>query len=376
MKRYNVVFLIFIFGCISCNEISDDKTENIIFNDLIVDDFYTSNIIKSIELIPLKTKNGIFIGDNPNLKITNDKIYVFESKTGTLFTYSLNGELLNTFKKVGRGPGEYTRGEDFIIDEEKGTIEILSLIDRKVYIYYENGEFHKSINTKASAYSFAKDRKGDYWLTRGFYNFGNDSIGNYKIYCINDSSKIIKKQLPDSCALSMPLTETNFTSYNNKLLFRIFFDNNVYQIFNGEISKIFTFDFGRYAFPKNVLQTTKKNIYKSLTSRTNMFIGKVLENADYMYFFLTKEGLENSQYHLIFSKEKKQYTLLEKQMKSEMDYGLGSANLITDNNELVFITDPITAKEFLEKRREKELLKDAGFFSEDANHLVIKIQLQ
>ncbi|GEM_PF-7101460 len=108
-----------------------------------------------------------------------------------------------------------------------------------------------------------------------------------------------------------------------------------------------------------------------------MFITKALENDDYIYIALSKEGTVYTQYHLIYSKKRNEFTLLKRDMKNEMDIGIGNAHFITNKNELVFLIDPICVKEFLNSRGEKEmLLKYTHLLNEENISFVMKMQLR
>ncbi len=200
------------------------------------------------------------------MKIADNKLYIYESSRGVLNIFTLDGKFIKQFSKKGQGPDEYLGGEDFLIDEQDNTIEILSLQNEKVFVYNSKGNLQRTINTNIPAYFFAKDKDGNYWLSKGAYNLDDVSNTNYKIYNINTTGKVIKKLLPDSCASNMPITEINFSKYNDNLFYRIYFDDNVYKIVNGNVSILYAFDFGRYTFPKEILQTSKINIFKTLLS--------------------------------------------------------------------------------------------------------------
>jgi hypothetical protein len=174
----------------------------------------------------------------------------------------------------------------------------------------------------------------------------------------------------------MPITEINFTTWQNNILFRSYFDNSIYRISNGLATEIITFDFAEYNFPKNVLNTSQMEVFKALTSKSNLFISKVLENEKWIYVYLTQEGVEFKQYHLIISKEKDEIHMFERDMESESDFGIGSGAFLSNKNELVFVADPVSVKSFLEKRGENQLINSFNhLLNEDGNHLMLKISL-
>lgn len=373
MRNLKVLFLLFVLS--ACHP--DLKQREIVFSELKSESIYTSDLIQSIELIAFEQADSAMLGELLSVKKFHDQVYILDRIRGPLYQFDLNGKFVGSFNKGGRGPGEYHGASDFLIDDEAGTIEILSLIDRKIFRYDKDGIFQNSIDIKASAFSFMKDGQKNYWLNKGIYNFEEDSIGRYRVYCLDQNGAVISKQLPDSSALSMPISEVNFTKWENDILFRAYFDNNIYRLNNGLATSVFSFDFGEFNFPKEVLNTNQREVYKALTSKSNMFISKVLENDALTYIYLTKEGTDYKQYHLILPKGKDELSLLERAMDSDTDLGLEGAAFLTEGKGLVFVTDPISAKQFLKKRGADQLISQyQDLLDEDDNHLMLKINFK
>lgn len=181
----NIKFLLLALIISACNSVVDTPKKEIDFKNLKAEDFSTSDMIKSIGLIAFESVDDAMLGDLLNVKMFNDHVYVLESNRGVLNKFDLNGKHIASFGKEGKGPGEYLRAEDFLIDPKKGTIEILSLQNRKIFIYDENGNFLNSFDVKASAFSFVKDELNNYWLNKGVFKFDEDGIGNYRISLVS-----------------------------------------------------------------------------------------------------------------------------------------------------------------------------------------------
>lgn len=356
----------------SCRNGNDANVTNFTFCELKIDDFNDSELFTDFSLVQLETLDEALIGDNPDLKYVNNKFYIYEGQTGRVQVFSSEGRFLYGFSHRGKGPGEYLRGEDFLIDSLSNTVEILSLQNKGIFIYDEQGKFIEKIDTKGFAYSFTKDKNGRYWLFKGPYSFDENTLNN-QVYQINKSSQILGCFLPDSSNLKMPITETTFTVYNGEILFRTYFDNNVYSISKDTIRAKYTFDFGEWQFPKESLQTDKRTVYSNLISRTNVFINKVIENDTYIYFYLRKEGIENSQYHFIYNKKTLDYKLLEAKMEDANFLGIGPARFITNNNELIFIVDPVSYNETLSRVHNSSSHSEK--LNVDINYIIVKVDI-
>jgi len=133
------IALLFIQSCRNKN------VSNYSLDDVsIVIDFdavkYDSLKLSKIKFIPLETSRECIIGRVDKTLIKNDKIYVADFyQTKSLFVFDLNGKLLFKIAKMGQGPGEYLRLNDFDVNSN-GDIYILDNHSKKMKIYDSEGE--------------------------------------------------------------------------------------------------------------------------------------------------------------------------------------------------------------------------------------------
>jgi len=84
----------------------------------------------------IKLPSETIMDEIQRVRYENNRIYISDGKT--LFIFSHNGDLISSFNKIGRGPGEYTSITDFVVDGERITI-----LNRNVQIlltYNHSGE--------------------------------------------------------------------------------------------------------------------------------------------------------------------------------------------------------------------------------------------
>lgn len=83
-----------------------------------------SELIDSIEYIPLETSKNCLIGRVDKIKWYNDNIYVYDEIAQTVFLFNINGEFISKYDKIGKGPYEYIELNDIDIDS-KGNCYLL-----------------------------------------------------------------------------------------------------------------------------------------------------------------------------------------------------------------------------------------------------------
>ncbi len=181
--------LVFLFLVVfSCN--SPDNTILEIDPGTFVENKITlTAIADDIIYIPLESKYSI--GLIYSFIITNSSIYLSEKNNGIL-VFNRDGEMAIKIGNRGRGPGEYSYGMDFAVDDKKGTIYVPDF--NKIKVYSKNGDFLRSI--------ILPERENDFNIDRlDFYNsylFGSQFVskGNEKyIWIITDTlGNIIKKK--------------------------------------------------------------------------------------------------------------------------------------------------------------------------------------
>ncbi|MCF8223390.1 MAG: 6-bladed beta-propeller [Bacteroidales bacterium] len=134
------VFLLIIFAgaftfCISCRDKSAGEqiadSRPIDRNEYYIDvenvdkvSFY--DIFREIEIIPLETNISSLIGSIGKVQFDENKYYVLDKEIFSILVFSEDGSFINRIRKIGRGPGEYTLLEDFVVNPFTGELELLN----------------------------------------------------------------------------------------------------------------------------------------------------------------------------------------------------------------------------------------------------------
>ncbi|MBT3241796.1 MAG: 6-bladed beta-propeller [Bacteroidetes bacterium] len=154
-------------------------------------DIYLSDIVKSIEYIPLETTNKYLIGET-KVKIKPCAEYIFVGEHGKpLGVFSRSGKFIKTIGTIGKGPGEYNFDYDFWPDEKSRTVYIANATLRAITGYSFDGEHIRDIKPEIAPVNFIP--MGDNQFLTWFF-IQQEHEGGYFRYFIHDTAGIISQR--------------------------------------------------------------------------------------------------------------------------------------------------------------------------------------
>lgn len=122
----------------------------------------------------LDTPAGIAIDEK------NKRIIVSDSKRHMLFIYGLDGRLITTFGKRGKGPGEFNIPYGVTVDRE-GRIYIVDSGNFRLQILDEDGNFIKSFGSAGTSPGSFSRPKGVALDSEGHIYVLDSAFGNFQI---------------------------------------------------------------------------------------------------------------------------------------------------------------------------------------------------
>lgn len=146
MKQLHFILLVYIL-LIGCNSQKQHQQEAETFpainlsedNVQKVQSLPLSDAVQTIDIIPLEATDESILSDITDVQVTASDIWVRVTKDQSIFRFSRSGKFLNKVGKIGQGPEEYTQLWDFIVDDEKKEVTVISTISGvKVYDYEGN----------------------------------------------------------------------------------------------------------------------------------------------------------------------------------------------------------------------------------------------
>ena len=154
---YSILFFsLFLSACFHQPSTSHSDNELISIHLPLAQDerpVYLSEIVDSIEYLPLETVDDALIGSVDKLIVTeNQQLIVVDKETArSIFLFDSTGKLLHTIGHAGTGPGEYALLED--VSYYNGQLFVWDSSLKKILIFSMNNEFLGAYPFEYTAYS-------------------------------------------------------------------------------------------------------------------------------------------------------------------------------------------------------------------------------
>ncbi len=129
-------------------------------------EFFLTDLTSKIKYIPLETNDSCLLYSVNNICLTQDNIFVSDSKK--LFQFDKSGKFIKQIGSEGRGPGEHDTRIRFAVDTYNREIFILSYMIRMMNVYdLETGAFKRSFKVDIDVSKFEIFPQGNIvFLTR------------------------------------------------------------------------------------------------------------------------------------------------------------------------------------------------------------------
>lgn len=285
-----LVFFVLIISA-SCQfkqEMNDKQLEKIIISeDLINNETDYSNIINSIEVIPLETNENSIMSDIWKIEYRNDKYYLHDHNQ-VLFIFDSKGNFITKLDKRGRGPKEYQEMRDFSVDDD-GLITILST---KAFLTYDStlefiGKRKFNITSKTGRdlnpirFFPTKDH---IFLFMGSFGLHHIEPGKEStIYCINRNDEIIREFFPLTSGLTGH--QSYYRSGNAIYYSHSYGNDTIYSVSENDIKPALFVDFLNKRITEKEMMGDRSELFDKIWK--NDYKGLILnpfENETYISF--------------------------------------------------------------------------------------------
>ncbi|MCD7936830.1 MAG: 6-bladed beta-propeller [Tannerellaceae bacterium] len=220
---------------------------------------YCSDYFDSIELIPLETNDSCLLEIVPLPKILLKDSFIF-MKTGIngVYAFDLSGNFRNQIGRRGQGVGEYNMSIPFINKKRP----VIYLEDSHQILEYDyKGNFIRSFKMPMieeektfTQYAHVSD---NLFIAQMDY----DGKSKYKYGLINDQGEVIK-YFPGHIFFNRQGRFTGLYDsslppfYIDQVLYvKDYVNDTIYSIIDSHIQPAYVFDFGKYSYPKEYLET-------------------------------------------------------------------------------------------------------------------------
>ena len=259
--------------------------------------FDISAILDTVKFVKLELTEESLIGNINKVIVFEDRIYVLDTRTYSLFVFNIDGEYLFKISKIGKGPEEYIQLDFFDIDYVNRQIVLTDLMGYWILRYDLKG-------------NYISRQKIPFWIEgivpifdKGVVVYANHRDNKrkikqeYNIFYLDSLMQILKAYFPYNSSnfknprikFSTP-QEGSFYMYNKNMHFFSAFKNQVYQVAEDGLKPKYSFDFEGKVFNEKYLN--QKNKLKKYMDKGDFYrLGYVLENDDFVIFSFYQNSL-------------------------------------------------------------------------------------
>lgn len=291
MKIFLIGIIITVTFISSCNDTAPTN-DNSITIDIDIDKkvkFADAEMLLDTlghSIIILDTVDNSFIGDVDNLKVSGNRMYIWDRDNKTIFIYDLNGSYLSKIKSLGRAKNEYIDIEDYYVSEDK--LYILDNVTMKILIYDTIGKYIKSLDISM------------YWANSLFVidniiylinNTSDTENGKYHVFKIDDNGKLIDSYLKFNYQLEIG-SDMNVCSEINKT-FNLCIPpiNTIYKIDDSECQPAYNINFIDKNLPKKYYEKNLMAlISEGVTDKYILGVDRMHESLNHLIFCFYHKG--------------------------------------------------------------------------------------
>lgn len=256
-----IVLLSFIllFSCTDKQDVYNDKNEQHFVVDISKesDPELLRQVMVNMDarLVSLETRDSIlFKSSASDLFVTGDFLFVVDKSQKIILHYDLNGKFINKINRSGQGPKEYLYIRDVFISENRIYIRNNEMIQ----VYDFDGSYLKTIRSpKGGGDQFYVDRNEVITQIRSY-------LSDHQLMVYDKGGQLLSEYFSTpEVLLDFYLVQSNFRTighYNDGIYLSKYFDTNIYQLKDGDISILATFDFGNMNMPKSLFEGTGEEV--------------------------------------------------------------------------------------------------------------------
>ena len=178
-----------------------------------------SNLVDSIQYLPLETNDSSLIGNISRIVATPHQIFVGDRLANSVFVFNKQGKFLHKICRQGRGPEEYIRLYDFDVNEQDSSIYFYCGTHIQIYDY--NGNYKQTVPIDSSLFPTTMAVSNHcIYLSMNYNTCLEDQP--YNSIFIDSKGNIIEKSSP------YPKEIAGQINYSPRLFFRFRHDTLLY----------------------------------------------------------------------------------------------------------------------------------------------------
>lgn len=343
MRIIAFISIVLLFS--ACNE-SNKHDSNLLKRAIdinTISEYEFNDLIESVEIFPLETNDETLIGRVTKFIYHNENIYILDRHQKSIFTFDLNGNLINKLHRVGKGKGEYLDICDFAVNPYNDNIET---IDARVLRIYDGcGEFISEKKVVTDKISYVHNME---IVDSTIIAFISKSNENDAFLYSRETNSFVKEQCiyPKWARKNIPFgTLVSMYRNDNELFYYKAFSNKVYSIDKDGYKLSYEWDFGQYNF--NYEEPPLFEEFQSSSSSGNKngirqyykekFIVQFQHNIQNRAYLITNFWFKDGPATMLFNKTNNKYIVVKGDL-SMLFYAYKTAFI--EKRELLLIIDP------------------------------------
>lgn len=321
-------FTLLFFSCKPNTQKADinSKDAKIITLSSIEESFQDTAYFKEPQVVVLETLDNSLLTEIEKISMDDNILFIFDRQLHNIFMFDITGKYISKIDCKGEGPGEYAQINDFTIDPVKKQIILICTPYKRMYFTY-NGVFIKE-ETHPTYYS-ELTTDGDYI----YFERTGEGVEDYQLYILDIKTGKIQERLKPIGIKNYCHVNGNSLNRGKDILYVRRYDNSIYELANGEITKKYHVDFKKHSFPDWLITEEKSEVvFPECDTHEYVFsMSNVIRNDNCMMFY-TNRGV------FLYDKKNDALTGYKKILNSKLDpfnqdpftyyFALGNTNKI------------------------------------------------
>jgi len=273
-------------------------------NDKAID---IKQYIDSVFYVKLELSDESIIGHIDKIVCFENRIYIMDKQTSSLFMFDMKGKYLSKICKIGNGPGEYTTLNYFDIDIENRQIVLIDLMTYWCIRYDLSGKYISRKRIPVNMEGFAPVSTGKYVSFSNFRDNLRFLDPEYNIIYLDSLMQIEKVFFPyNSSNFFNPFVQFPgkpggpFYTFNDEIYFMYKMKSEVYKVAPEGLSLKYKFDFNGKNFDYSAINN-KRNLHDYLYNGNYLSLHNVCETAGILSFSFF-ENIDSKAYTGFYSK--------------------------------------------------------------------------
>ena len=263
--------------------------------------------LDSVYYVKLEFTDESIIGQIDKVLIFENKIYVLDRQTASIFIFDMSGNYLSKICRIGQGPGDYITLNYFDIDTDKRHIIVTDLKSYWTIRYDLNGKYLSRKKMPVNMLGIAPLPDNKYVFFSNFRNNTRFIEPEYNIVYLDSLMQIEKVYFPyNSENFYKPtlqfasLPAGPFKTFENELQFVYLLKNEVYSVTPEGLALKYKFDFNGKNFNYDAL-FRKRGLQEYLNKGRYWTLFEINESKNILSFSFL-ENAERRLYNGFYSK--------------------------------------------------------------------------